>query len=299
MAFRPSPEKEFHMAAILDVQKQMVKANGVELYCEVCGSGPAVLWIAGGSGDSGCFDRVKPELADDFTLITYDRRGGGRSFRAENWSPTSIPGHADDAAALAQAMGVTPVAVFGTSLGANIAIDLLIRHRDAVRAAVLHEPSIAPITAEYYQARGLGEQYRQQREGWFASIQKAWVDAGPAAALEAFFVPIVGEATWRSIDPEQMKRAVASAPTTFKAGATTWEDYRPDDAAVEAIDRPARVLLSSESPANLFEPTAVWLAKRGYPAAPKLPGRHAAYIDRPKEFAAALRPYLIEATDAA
>lgn len=284
------------MAATLDLDKQMVQANGAELYCEICGSGPAVIWIAGGSGDSGCFDRVKPELADEFTLITYDRRGGGRSFRSENWSPTSIPGHADDAAALAQTLGVTPVAVFGTSLGANIAIDLLIRHADIVRAAVLHDPSIAPITAEYYQARGLGEQYRQQREGWFADIQKAWVEAGPAAALEAFFVPIVGEVTWRSIDPEQMKRAVVSAPTTFKAGASTWQEYRPDDGAVEAIDRPIRLLLSEDSPSNLFEPTALWLAKRGHPAGPKLPGGHGAYIDRPKEFATALRPYLSEAT---
>ena len=55
---------------MIDVHKQMVRANGAELYCEVSGSGPTVLFITGGTGGSGHFDRVKPELADEFTIIT-------------------------------------------------------------------------------------------------------------------------------------------------------------------------------------------------------------------------------------
>ena len=57
----------------------MVSVNGAELYHEVRGSGPPVLLIMGATGDGGHFDTLADLLADEFTLITYDRcRPGGR-----------------------------------------------------------------------------------------------------------------------------------------------------------------------------------------------------------------------------
>jgi pimeloyl-ACP methyl ester carboxylesterase len=48
----------------------------------------------------------------------------------------------DDAAALLSSVGFVPALVFGTSLGAIYSLDLLIRHPDAVRGAILHEPAL-------------------------------------------------------------------------------------------------------------------------------------------------------------
>jgi pimeloyl-ACP methyl ester carboxylesterase len=56
-----------------------VTVNGAELYYEVRGSGPPVLLIMGGTGDGGHFDTLADRLADEFTVVTYDRRGNGRS----------------------------------------------------------------------------------------------------------------------------------------------------------------------------------------------------------------------------
>ena len=90
---------------------------------------------------------------------------------------------------------------------------------------------------------------------------------------------------------------VANADTFFRMTSPASQNYRPEALTVAAIRCPVTVLASAESPANLFEPTATWLAECGYPTRPKLPGGHAAYIDRPKDFAIALRPYLSEATE--
>jgi len=94
-----------------------VTVNGTELYHEVRGTGPPVLLIMGATGDGGHFDKLADLLADEFTVITYDRRGNGRSPVPAGWETTSPEEQADDAAALLDALGTGPAAVFSTSSG--------------------------------------------------------------------------------------------------------------------------------------------------------------------------------------
>jgi pimeloyl-ACP methyl ester carboxylesterase len=60
----------------------------------------------GATGDAGHFERLAELLADEFTVITYDRRGNGRSPRPPGWDATSAEEQADDAAALLEALGL-------------------------------------------------------------------------------------------------------------------------------------------------------------------------------------------------
>ena len=53
-----------------------VNANGTELYYEMRGAVPPVLLIMGATGDGGHLDALADKLADEFTVISYDRRGG-------------------------------------------------------------------------------------------------------------------------------------------------------------------------------------------------------------------------------
>ena len=105
-----------------------VTVNGAELYYEIRGTGPPVLLIMGATGDGGHFDQLADLLADEFTVITYDRRGNGRSPAPPGWRTTSPEEQADDAAALLAALETGPAAVFGTSSGGTFALCLLVRH---------------------------------------------------------------------------------------------------------------------------------------------------------------------------
>jgi pimeloyl-ACP methyl ester carboxylesterase len=98
---------------------------------------PAAALIMGASGDGGVFERFGDVLADEFTGVTYDRRGNGRSPRPPGWDTTSPEEQADDAAALLDALGLAPAAVFGTSSGGIFALAMLLRHPDRVRSAIL------------------------------------------------------------------------------------------------------------------------------------------------------------------
>src|SRR5215210_3948378 len=118
----------------------LLEVNGAKIYHEVRGSGPSVLFVAGATGDGGHFRRVAEVLSDEFTVVTYDRRGNSRSPRPDGWESTSTEEHSEDAATLIGHLGLAPVAVFGTSAGAIISLDLAIRRPELVRCAILHEP---------------------------------------------------------------------------------------------------------------------------------------------------------------
>jgi len=56
-----------------------VTTEGDELYYEVRGQGQPLLMIAPGGGDGWQYSFVADMLADEYKVITYDRRSNGRS----------------------------------------------------------------------------------------------------------------------------------------------------------------------------------------------------------------------------
>src|SRR5215217_7741804 len=93
--------------------RSLLEVNGTKIYHEVRGSGPSVLFIAGATGDGGHFEKVAEHLADEFTVVTYDRRGNSRSPRPDGWEGTSTEEHSEDAAALIGYLELAPSPVFG------------------------------------------------------------------------------------------------------------------------------------------------------------------------------------------
>ena len=80
----------------------LVEVNGATLYYEVRGEGPPFLMIPGTPGYSGHYVPLAELLADEFTVVTFDRRGNSRSPQPEHRDKTSVREQADDAAALLQ-----------------------------------------------------------------------------------------------------------------------------------------------------------------------------------------------------
>ena len=265
----------------------MLRVNGAELHHEVRGNGPAVLLIMGASGDGGHFDRLGELLADQFTIITYDRRGNGRSPPPSGWTTTSISEQADDAATLLATLDQSPAVVFGTSLGAIYALDLLIRHRQAVRAAVLHEPPLYGVLDD--------------PEGVLAEVtpllREAMETGGSPALVERFWRWVAGDRGWDQLEASLRDRMLATADTFCDIERGTYETFRPDDATLATIDVPVAVLAGEHSPPFRVQ-IAHWLADRiGVPVMPA-PDGHTPYIEHPEELANTIRPLLLQLTAA-
>jgi len=109
-----------------------IEVNGIRIYYEKRGGGPAVLFVSGATGDAGHWTTVAHILADAYTVITYDRRANSRSPRPPGWTSTTVGEQADDAAVLLCGLGLAPAIVFGTSAAAP--------GRDATRARVSAGP---------------------------------------------------------------------------------------------------------------------------------------------------------------
>lgn len=258
-------------------------STGATIYHERRGEGPPVLFIAGAMGDAGLFARVAEYLADEFTVVTYDRRGNSRSPRPDGWTRTDASEQAADAAALLGAIGTALAVVFGTSSGADIALSLALEHPAAVRGAVVHEPPILGVLADPGSVEAQGR----------SVIEPAMMSGGPQAALEAFMRLVCGDAAIDAMHPDLRERALANGDTFFEFEFGVIDALVPDAQALTASRVPVRPAMSIESPPFFHEAT-VWLAGSLGVAPRELAGGHAGYLDNPAELAESLRPLLRE-----
>src|SRR5260221_9430022 len=96
-----------------------VEVNGARLWYDEAGSGPPLLLLHGGLGDSGLWEPVVPLLAERFRVIRTDLRFFGRSTGpAAPWSWHS------DILGLLDELGCERTTLAGLSLGGRIALDL-------------------------------------------------------------------------------------------------------------------------------------------------------------------------------
>src|SRR5262249_54044186 len=116
------------------------------LYTETRGEGPLVVCIVGGNGDAEVFGSIADALAGQFTVVTYDRRGFGRSpVDGAVDDGARVAEDAEDAAHVIDRCGGGPARVPGSSWGAIVGLDLLARHPDRVRTLIAHEPPLMSL----------------------------------------------------------------------------------------------------------------------------------------------------------
>jgi pimeloyl-ACP methyl ester carboxylesterase len=255
--------------------------NGTELYYEVGGAGPSLLLIMGATGDGGVFEQFADLLAEEFTVVTYDRRGNGRSPRPVNWDTTSPEEQADDAVGLLDALGLAPAALFGTSSGGIFALATLIRHPHAVCAAVLHEPALITLFDDPDEAR------RTVTGVVTAAIESG----GPRAGIESFIRLVAGDATWSQLDPTVRERMLATAGTYFGIEIGKFDTYLPDDETLTSIAAPVHLVVGEDS-LPYFAQAAGRLAARLHVDITRIPGTHFGYLDHPAQMAQAVSALL-------
>ena len=250
------------------VKTGTVDANGTKLYYELRGSGPALLFIPGSEGDAEEYLRVAELLDDEFTVLTYDRRGLSRSPRPVGYIGTTVDRQTDDAAALLGALQLSPASVWGNSSGAIIGLNLTLRYPELVSKAMLHDPSL------------------------FAGMnvpQKVLTFLKEAAAngKATFLRILIGDAVYGGLSDEYRAR-LETDDTWVEHEFDNFEWFRPADEDLAGIERPVAVLCGADSP-PFFGEAADWLAGRLGTSALTIPGGHGVHYDRPEEVARAIR----------
>jgi pimeloyl-ACP methyl ester carboxylesterase len=122
-----------------------VIAEGADIYFERRGRGPGLLLIPGGGGDAGNYSQIAESLADEYTVLTYDRRGNSRSRLRTDPTKLRVEEQSADGLAVLEYNGMSSASVFGSSSGAVIGLDLAARSPHAVELLVAHEPPVISV----------------------------------------------------------------------------------------------------------------------------------------------------------
>ena len=278
-----------------------LKVPGASLYYEVTGSGPVLLMIPGAPADAGAFAAITAQLADRYTVVTYDWRGSARSPLDEpsdlpNGLPMQVQG--DDAAHLIATLTDAPVCVLGCSGGALTGLDLAARHPGRVDTLVAHEPpamNLLPDGAGWRAAfQEVYETYRRDGAGpgmeqfivtavRTGSPEPAGDESGPPSQQQAPPMPDPSE-----MPPEMlagMARMQANSDFFLAHLLSATIGYTPDVAALRAASPRIAVGAGDASDGQMPHLAALALAERLGITPVSFPGDHTGFATHPGPFA--------------
>jgi pimeloyl-ACP methyl ester carboxylesterase len=172
-----------------------VEAAGVELAYAERGAGDATVLVHGMAAAKEDWAAEADALPG--RVIAYDRRGYGKSGAPEPYVRTTVHEQAEDLAALIRALDAAPALLVGADLGALVCLDVLLRHRDLARAAILIDPPLFAFVPAATEA--LSEER--------ATLEAAVRADGPGAGVAAW----LGDGA----DPARRERAIASPRAFF------------------------------------------------------------------------------------
>lgn len=248
-----------------------LERDGVGLYYEVHGEGPALLLTHGYSATSQMWRGQIEALSKRHTLILWDMRGHGRSDYPEDQGAYSEAATVADMAALLDAVGARTAIIGGLSLGGYMSLAFHLAHPDRVRGLLIIDT-------------GPGYKSDEAREGWNRNALRT---------AERYQTEGLGRLAEGSVEMRTSHHRNAEGLARAARGMLTQRDAKvishlPD------IRVPSVVVVGADD--------TPFLAASDYMAA-KIPGArkvvipnagHAANIDQPEAFNAAILAFLAD-----
>ncbi|THD79393.1 MAG: alpha/beta fold hydrolase [Phenylobacterium sp.] len=243
--------------------------DGVGIYYEVHGRGPAVLLTHGFSATGEMWQGQLAALTPHFTVITWDMRGHGRTDYPDDQAAYSEAATVADMAALLDAAGAPSAVIGGLSLGGYMSLAFHRAHPERTRALLIIDT-------------GPGYKNDQARDGWNANAIKR---------AERYEAEGLGDLSRASAEVRAASHRDATGLARAARGMLTQKTAKVIESLPD-IAVPAIVIVG--------ENDTPFLAASDYMAA-KIPGAkkaiipaagHAANIDNPDAFNAALTGFL-------
>jgi pimeloyl-ACP methyl ester carboxylesterase len=265
------------------VNMARVMTEGDEIFYEVRGQGQPLLMIPGGGGDAGYYSLVANILADEYQVITYDRRGNSRSTRNDPQN-FEISQQARDAVAVLRAAGHESALVFGNSSGAIIALEMAKSRHYVIKAIIVHEPPVPLVLPD-------SEKWRR----FFAGVYRTAFRFGTKIAMLRFGLSLsVPMRTYAMVPKDLGIRMDKNHDFLVKHEMLPFTNYTPD---VELIKKNGvRVFMAAGKMTldkkKYYGRTAPILADMLGCEMVVVPGNHLSYLDIPEEWAATLRSIL-------
>ncbi len=245
-----------------------LRRDGIEIWYEATGAGPALLLTHGFSATSEMWRGQVEAMARDWRVITWDVRGHGRSASPEDPMLYSEAACVGDMAAILDACGARGAVVGGLSLGGYLSLGFFVAFPERVRALLLFD------TGPGYRDDAGRARWNQLAEDY-------------ARAFETKGLEALGRGAEVRLSTHRSAAGLARAAR----GILAQRDARVME-ALPKIDVPTLVLVGEND--KPFLGASDYMAKK-IPGANKVvlaSAGHAANIDQPQAFNAAVREFL-------
>ena len=178
-----------------------ITVRDIQMYYEVHGRGPRLLFFNGSGGDlrsrPGIFESI---LSEHFEILAHDQRGLGQTDRPD--IPYSMADYAMDADALVGALGWDSFSVFGVSFGGMVAQEFAVSYPDGVERLVLACSSAGGAGGAQYPIQELDNLEPRERAARLVSLQDTRRDA-----------------TWQTANPREFQELVDQVVSAVVIGA--------------------------------------------------------------------------------
>ncbi|MCH8191621.1 MAG: alpha/beta hydrolase [Chloroflexi bacterium] len=243
------------------------KINGIELYYEEHGEGPAVVFVHGAGGNHMSWWQQVPVFSPSYRCVTFDQRGFGASANTTGDEGTETLHR--DLAGLMDHLEIPQAMLVAQSLGGWAVWGLAERHPERVRAIVMADtPGDIPAPLLVSWARKGGIRRRDGEDVLDRAFSPRLHDERPALAY--LYRQIQG------LNPQRQPRARVNILKSLA-------DREPMDLSHVSI--PALFIVGEED--DLIPPEVIEAAAAAIPGAQflKVPGAgHSVYFEKAEIF---------------
>jgi 3-oxoadipate enol-lactonase len=255
-----------------------VRANGIEIHCEVEGDGPWVVFSHALACHLGAWDAQAAALRDRYRILRFDTRGhGGTSVPP---APYTLDQLGDDLEGLLAALRVDRAHLVGISLGGMIAQVFALKHPQRLASLVLCD-----TTSRYPEGT---EKIWQER---IAAVRAQGMGPLVEPTLERWFTP-----AFRAARPDVMADIGAMIRSTSAEGYVGCGAVVPTIDTTDRlrmIDSPTLVVVGDQDAGT--PPAMAQVIQRGIPGAQLqviASASHLCNVEQPAAFNRALAEFL-------
>lgn len=208
--------------------------DGINLYYEAYGSGPAVILTPGGRNDSNALRPLAALLSSRCRVILHDRCNCGRSDVYFGGELSEQHLWAEQMATLLQHLGAAPAYAAGGSAGSRTSLTLAVRHPEVVKGLFVWEVSGGPRSAELTAPNYYGQFIAAARQSGMQAV-----------AETEFFAQRIKD------NPSNRERLLSMSAEDFIAAMQAWQ-------AAYSVSNPVSDLTEAQlasitCPIQLFE----------------------------------------------
>ncbi len=216
--------------------------EGADIFYEITGDGDPLILVHGSWADHHTWDLAVPSLAQNFKVITYDRRGHSQSTAPPGRG--SVREDVNDLAELIKFTGPGPAHVVGNSFGGPIVLRLAAFQPELCRTVSVHEPPLMALLASDKEVAPMMDEV----QGRISAVVELLAHGEDAAGAELFVETVaIGPGMWRQL-PEEIRQIFIHNARTFLDEAGDQAAFGIDLDNLRAYQASAQLTQGGQSP---------------------------------------------------